>query len=78
MSLEKSQLVEFIEAEWESHVIPTLKQYIEIPNLSPMFDHEWESKGDTQKAVDLLVNWVKAQDVKGLELEVSRSLSYLK
>jgi hypothetical protein len=39
---------------------------------SPGFDPEWETNGYQDAAVDLLVNWVKAQAVPGLTLEVLR------
>jgi hypothetical protein len=34
------------------------------------FDKEWKVAGHTDKAVALLTDWVKAQNVPGLELEV--------
>jgi len=51
-------------------VIPTLQKYIAIPNSSPEWEPNWEASGFTQSAIDLLVEWVKAQKVPNLHLEV--------
>jgi len=58
--------------QWDESVIDVLSKYIAIPNQSPGFDPEWETNGYQDAAVDLLVNWVKAQAVPGLTLEVLR------
>lgn len=57
---------------FEDSVLPTLETYIGIPNLSPLFDPGWAAAGHMQKAADLLVNWVKAQNVPGLSIEVAQ------
>eukprot|EP01113_Clastostelium_recurvatum_P012185 TRINITY_DN1629_c0_g1_i1.p1 TRINITY_DN1629_c0_g1~~TRINITY_DN1629_c0_g1_i1.p1 ORF type:complete len:472 (-),score=146.28 TRINITY_DN1629_c0_g1_i1:257-1672(-) len=62
----------FASKAWEDEIIPTLSEFISIPNQSPMFDKEWATNGHTFKAVDLLVNWVKKQNVEGLSVEVVR------
>ncbi len=59
-------------ALWDSSVVPTLQQYIRIPNQSPLFDPEWEKTGHMMKAVDLAANWVKQQNIAGLTLEVKK------
>ncbi len=41
-------------------MIPTLVEYIRIPNKSPAFDKDWEAHGHMDKAVDLLVAWANA------------------
>jgi acetylornithine deacetylase/succinyl-diaminopimelate desuccinylase-like protein len=64
------QVYTYVDKFWDSSIIPTLSKYIEIPNQSPAFDKEWKVAGHTDKAVALLTDWVKAQNVPGLELEV--------
>lgn len=59
-------------ALWDESIVPTLQQYIRIPNQSPLFDPEWEKTGHMQKAVDLAVDWVKKQNVPGLKVEVQK------
>mmetsp|Transcript_28676 Transcript_28676/g.56338 ORF Transcript_28676/g.56338 Transcript_28676/m.56338 type:complete len:510 (+) Transcript_28676:31-1560(+) len=56
--------------DWDNGVYETLCEYIKIPNLSPAYDKDCLTNGLADKAVDLLVNWVKKQQVPGLEVEV--------
>lgn len=59
----------FIESLWDKSVVPTLEEYIRIPNQSPLFDKEWETNGLMDKAADILISWVKKQNIKGLTIE---------
>jgi acetylornithine deacetylase/succinyl-diaminopimelate desuccinylase-like protein len=67
-----SEIRTAVGALWDESIIPTLQQYIRIPNQSPLYDPEWEKNGYMQKAVDLAVDWVKKQNIPGLELEVQK------
>jgi len=62
----------FVSEEWNSSCIPTLVDYIKIPNLSPTFDDEWATNGLQDQVVDLFVDWVKSKSVPGLSMEVVR------
>jgi acetylornithine deacetylase/succinyl-diaminopimelate desuccinylase-like protein len=72
LSLDSKAASKLIEAQWDASVLSTLKEYISIPNQSPGFDPEWETNGFMDQAVDLYTNWIKAQNVPGLTLEVLR------
>jgi len=63
---------EFVERTWRDSVIPTLVDYVRIPNLSPAFDADWARHGHMDRAVDLVARWIRAQDVPGLTLDVLR------
>lgn len=63
---------QFIFDKWDKDIIPQLEEYIRIPNLSPAFDPEVLTNGHQDKAIDLMVNWVKEQPVKGMAVEVVR------
>jgi acetylornithine deacetylase/succinyl-diaminopimelate desuccinylase-like protein len=62
----------FIEKVWEESIIPTLKDYIHIPNKSPLFDSKWQANGHMDRAVDLVVEWCKKQNIEGMQLDVVR------
>jgi acetylornithine deacetylase/succinyl-diaminopimelate desuccinylase-like protein len=47
-------------------IIPTLENYIRIPNQSPAFDKNIHSNGYQEAAVNLIVDWVLKQGVVGL------------
>jgi acetylornithine deacetylase/succinyl-diaminopimelate desuccinylase-like protein len=53
-----------------SSIVPTLEQYIRIPNQSPLFDPDWKRNGHMNQAVALARSWVESQNVKGLTIDV--------
>ncbi|MDX2170734.1 MAG: M20 family metallopeptidase [Deltaproteobacteria bacterium] len=61
---------DLIQAAWSERILPALHDYIRIPNQSPAFDRDWEAHGHMQRAVQLVADWVRAQAVPGLHLEV--------
>lgn len=60
----------FVNAAWDESIIPKLCEYISIPNQSPAFDSEWETNGLLDKAMALIVDWVRAQPVAGMQVEL--------
>jgi acetylornithine deacetylase/succinyl-diaminopimelate desuccinylase-like protein len=59
-----------VETDWTSSVVPTLEQYIRIPNQSPLFDPDWKRNGHMHRAVALAKTWVESQQLHGLTIEV--------
>ena len=57
---------------WEEEILPTIEEYIRIPNRSPAFDPQWEAAGHMDRAVALLSGWAQAQGIPGLTVEVAR------
>ncbi|MGE0400744.1 MAG: M20 family metallopeptidase [Kofleriaceae bacterium] len=62
----------WVEETFAKSIVPTLVDYIKIPNKSPMFDPQWVESGHMAKAVDLLAGWAKSQLPEGAKLEVVR------
>lgn len=62
----------FVAEHWEHAVLPTLCEYIAIPNQSPAYDPEWATNGLLDQAVELAGQWCAAQGVAGLQVEVVR------
>lgn len=52
---------EYIDHEWDK-AMPTLCEYIKIPNMSPMLEEDWKTNGYQEQAMDLIVNYVKEQE----------------
>src|SRR5882762_3099620 len=67
-----SDLSSHIEETWERSIVPTLCDFVRIPNKSPLFDPEWEAHGHMENAAVLLAAWCKRQPIKGLTVEVAR------
>ncbi|MGE3920682.1 MAG: M20/M25/M40 family metallo-hydrolase, partial [Gammaproteobacteria bacterium] len=68
-----SNLLQFISNQWEEAVVPTLSEYIKIPNKSPLFDPQWSEHGFMQQAVELFAQWAQSQNIKGLSLNVIKT-----
>jgi acetylornithine deacetylase/succinyl-diaminopimelate desuccinylase-like protein len=60
----------FIDELWNSSIVPTLEQYIRIPNQSPLFDPDWKKNGHMHQAVELARGWAEQQGLHGLKIEV--------
>lgn len=61
---------QYVDAIWDSEIVPTLVRYIEIPNKSPAFDDEWESNGYMQAAAELLLDAIPRVPVKNAESKI--------
>jgi acetylornithine deacetylase/succinyl-diaminopimelate desuccinylase-like protein len=55
----QAPLRKFIDDIWRDEIVPTLTEYIAIPNKSPSFEPDWEKLGHMEKAVDLFVAWAE-------------------
>lgn len=62
----------FVADAWERTILPTLDEYIAIPNKSPAFDHEWEAHGHMERALRLLQDWFEANLPPESKLSVER------
>lgn len=73
--MKKNALYAFVDRLWDTDIIPTLSDYIRIPNVSQMFDAEWQKNGHTEKAVALLASWArqKTATLAGAKVEVIRA-----
>ena len=70
--MDASKIKAFVDAKWDSEIVPRLVDYIRIPNKSPMFDADWVKNGYMDQAVKLMEDWANAQNVPGMRLEVVR------
>jgi len=62
----------FVDALWDDSIIPTLSEYVRIPNKSPNFDPDWADHGHMDEAAELLAAWCREQPVKGMTVEIVR------
>jgi acetylornithine deacetylase/succinyl-diaminopimelate desuccinylase-like protein len=67
-----ARLQAYVDAMWDEAVVPTLVDYIRIPNKSPAFDADWAAHGYMDQAVRLLEGWARERLPKlpGAALEV--------
>ncbi len=62
----------FVDRFWQDSILPSLFEYVRIPNKSPMFDPDWEDNGFMDDAVNHMITWVKSQNIDGLNIEVHK------
>jgi acetylornithine deacetylase/succinyl-diaminopimelate desuccinylase-like protein len=72
MLLAPSAARQQVDQTFAESIVPTLIEYITIPNKSPMFDPEWRAHGHMDRAVALLSSWAKDHLPDGATLEVVR------
>lgn len=65
-----ANITPYINTMWDKSIIPTLMDYIRIPNKSPHFDPHWQQNGYMDKAVTLLTNWCITKGPKDMVLEI--------
>lgn len=68
-----AQLENVLNKFWDEEIIPTLIDYIRIPNKSPAFDPGWEKAGHMDAVLDLAVDWVEKHRPEGSTLHVKRT-----
>jgi len=70
--MDTSKTQSFVEQTWTKSIVPTLNEYLTIPNQSPAYDVNWNTNGYMDQAVELIVNWTRTQGVSGLTVDVVR------
>ena len=66
----RPELLQAADRLFEDGGLAVLEDYVRIPCLSPDFDAEWSAHGHLRAAAELLLDWVQARPVAGLEVEL--------
>ncbi|AOW15213.1 peptidase M20 [Hydrogenophaga crassostreae] len=70
--LDTDALNAHVGASWNERILPELINYIEVPAKSPAFDADWAAHGLLDRVLQSAADWVQAQRVPGLKLEILR------
>ena len=72
--LDNAKLEKFVDQAWGDSIVPTLVEYIKIPNKSPAFDPDWAAHGHMEEAVRLFEGWARERValLPGATLEIVR------
>lgn len=57
--MDTARLGTFVDQIWGDTIIPTLTDYIRIPNKSPAFDPDWDAHGHMRDAIHLFERWAR-------------------
>ena len=72
-NIANDQLRTFIASRWSESILPTMQEYIRIPNVSPDYDHDWQANGHMLRAANLISDWIDKQNVAGLTKRIIQS-----
>ena len=61
-----------VTAKWDGDIVRQLTDYIAIPAKSPGFDADWSTHDHLETVLRNAADWVLAQKVEGLRLEIIR------
>lgn len=68
--LETGRLLADVSRDWDEDLVRQISDYIEIPAKSPMFDPDWAKHGLLHQVARRAADWIRAQKVEGLILEL--------
>ena len=71
-ALNPQTLLQSVTQAWDSDIVQQLSDYIAVPAKSPAFDADWAVHGHIDRVVQSAADWVLAQKVPGLRLEIIR------
>lgn len=72
MAINTQKIIESVQSAWRNGILSELEAYIRIPCKSVAFDPDWEKNGFIDQAVEHMVSWTLAQNIKGLSVQVER------
>jgi acetylornithine deacetylase/succinyl-diaminopimelate desuccinylase-like protein len=70
--LNTTQALTHVSQAWDGDIVQRLSDYIAIPAKSPLFDADWLAHGYLETVVRNTAQWIEAQKLEGLTLEVVR------
>jgi acetylornithine deacetylase/succinyl-diaminopimelate desuccinylase-like protein len=70
--MDNAKVLAFTDRLWDESIVPTLCEYVRIPNKSPNFDPDWEQHGYMDQAAELMAEWCRQQPIKGMQVEIVR------
>ena len=71
--MKSDKIIKHIHNFWDNEIVPTLVEYIKIPNKSPSFDPDWEKHGHMHKVLELAVQWTEINKPDGSVITVKNS-----
>jgi acetylornithine deacetylase/succinyl-diaminopimelate desuccinylase-like protein len=57
--MEDSNLKDWVFKTFDENALPSLMDFVRIPNLSPGFDPEWDTNGHQEAAAKHLIEWAE-------------------
>ena len=74
--MDKKSFTQYVEKFFSYNTLPTLMNFVRIPNLSPAYDPEWNTNGLQLKAANLITSFAKALNLKNCEINIIQDKGY--
>ena len=74
--MDTKSLKKYIDKQFSLNVIPNLMNFIRIPNLSPLYDENWDTNGLLLKAANLVISFAKSLELKNAEINLIHDKGY--
>ncbi len=71
-ALDSQAVGALVDERWRASILPELQRYIGVPAKSPAFDPAWADHGYLDAVLRQAADWVLAQRIPGLTLEILR------
>ena len=71
-ALDSQAVGALVDERWRASIVPELQRYIAVPAKSPAFDPAWADHGYLDAVLRQAADWVQAQRIPGLQLEILR------
>ena len=68
-SIDASAIKSFVDEEFTKSALPSIIDYIKIPNLSRSYDVEWATNGLLEKAANHIKSWIESQALHNIKIE---------
>jgi acetylornithine deacetylase/succinyl-diaminopimelate desuccinylase-like protein len=70
--MNNATLKQYVDEVWDRSIVPTLCDYIRIPNKSVNFDPDWAKHGHMDRAAELMRAWCETHSLPGMKTEIVR------
>ena len=74
--MDKKSFKKYVEKFFNYNTLPTLMNFVRIPNLSPAYDPEWNTNGLQLKAANLIASFAKSLNFKNGEINIIQDKGY--
>lgn len=71
-ALDSQAVGALVDERWRTSIVPELQRYIAVPAKSQAFDPAWADHGYLDAVLRQAADWVQAQRISGLQLEILR------
>ncbi|MBU3653167.1 MAG: M20/M25/M40 family metallo-hydrolase [Limnohabitans sp.] len=69
-AFDTTQVLSDVSRSWDQDIVQRLQDYVAVPAKSPAFDPQWAQHGLLHRVLHDAADWVRAQAVPGLQLEI--------